>query len=898
MMKLLEVELNGYIGIYNGLGIYKLYIDFRKCKNNILIIRGDNGSGKSTLWKALQPYPDLNNCFIPNMDASKIISYITNDNIIYIIRCIHNLKKDNTRSNKAYISKVINGIETELNSNGNINSFKEILENEFEIDSNFMALSMISADDRGLVDRTPSERKKFINPIINGIEVYNNINKRMNKLYSVYKNLISNIVTKIGYIGDTNKVRLDLSNIENKISLLEKDKDIKTEELAEYKSKIKILDPDMSIKNSYEDIYNKINQLNISIEDNEVKINSLKDKIKYNGEEDGINNLYKKVSNNITALDVDTQIIENDILNTLNDRENESKRLIEKQGKIKSFDSNEYENIINEINKLTKETDKMKVIIDKMNLDPYSITSDEYITALDILNKIKNNIDIFKADKDLDVMEKAIEYIKQNKIPYDFTNDINKLQQDKLQYLSEIKSYNNMKPTLEILKNRPSNCSINTCPFIVKAIEIDNLNINDKINELEIKIYDINNEIDKLSKDQLYNQNILISINQLKVIIRDIDYYKNILNKLPIDNSLKDSNIILDKILYYNFNEIDKVYSYLQYANYIEDYKMNQSILNEYNNKLSVYKEKELLINDILNDIKDINDKLKGLDEKIINTRNKINDNKNKLLSLKNYQLDIEVLIDLYNKRNTYNNTMKDYISKFNTLKTNIEAIKECLSNISIKENELTLIKNQIYPLLNERDKLKHSLVLLNDYNRELEEYNKKFNTIEIIRKYSSPTTGIQNIFMGIYMNKTLEIANNLLSMLFNGEYVIQQYILNENEFRIPCLGTGIMNDDISSMSLSQRSMISMIISFSLLNQSSNKYNILKLDEIDGGLDAMQRRVFINVLYKLINVLNIDQSIIISHNNEFDLSMCDIIYLKSEQIDNNMGGNIIFNFIN
>jgi len=136
MMKLLEVELNGYIGIYNGLGIYKLYIDFRKCKNNILIIRGDNGSGKSTLWKALQPYPDLNNCFIPNMDASKIISYITNDNIIYIIRCIHNLKKDNTRSNKAYISKVINGIETELNSNGNINSFKEILENEFEIEYN------------------------------------------------------------------------------------------------------------------------------------------------------------------------------------------------------------------------------------------------------------------------------------------------------------------------------------------------------------------------------------------------------------------------------------------------------------------------------------------------------------------------------------------------------------------------------------------------------------------------------------------------------------------------------------------------------------------------------------------------------------------------------------------
>jgi len=53
--------------------------------------------------------------------------------------------------------------------------------------------------------------------------------------------------------------------------------------------------------------------------------------------------------------------------------------------------SGQIDDIINEINKLTKETDKMKVIIDKMNLDPYSITSDEYITALDILNKIKKS---------------------------------------------------------------------------------------------------------------------------------------------------------------------------------------------------------------------------------------------------------------------------------------------------------------------------------------------------------------------------------------------------------------------------------------------------------------------------------------------------------------------------
>ena len=57
----------------------------------------------------------------------------------------------NRKQTKAFIQK--NG--EELNSNGNISSYKEIVEAEFDMDPNFMTLTRLSSDDRGLADKKP-----------------------------------------------------------------------------------------------------------------------------------------------------------------------------------------------------------------------------------------------------------------------------------------------------------------------------------------------------------------------------------------------------------------------------------------------------------------------------------------------------------------------------------------------------------------------------------------------------------------------------------------------------------------------------------------------------------------------------------------------------------------------
>ena len=145
-------------------------------------------------------------------------------------------------------------------------------------------------------------------------------------------------------------------------------------------------------------------------------------------------------------------------------------------------------------------------------------------------------------------------------------------------------------------------------------------------------------------------------------------------------------------------------------------------------------------------------------------------------------------------------------------------------------------------------------------------------------------------------MNKIIAIANDLLSMLFEGEFILQPFIINENEFRIPCIGSGLMHDDISSMSTAQKCMISMILSFSLLYQSSTKYNIIKLDEIDAFLDTNNRGYFITLLDQLMGLLKCEQCFIVSHNTELSSYACDVILLKNPNYIQSGSENIIWSY--
>jgi ABC-type oligopeptide transport system ATPase subunit len=92
--------------------------------------------------------------------------------------------------------------------------------------------------------------------------------------------------------------------------------------------------------------------------------------------------------------------------------------------------------------------------------------------------------------------------------------------------------------------------------------------------------------------------------------------------------------------------------------------------------------------------------------------------------------------------------------------------------------------------------------------------------------------------------------------------------------------------------------MMSMIINLVLLYQGSTKYNIASLDELDSMLDSRNRSQFVQVLYKSIDILNINQLFIISHSIETETADCDIIRLKQYQDYESsvQSGNIIYDY--
>jgi chromosome segregation ATPase len=171
-----------------------------------------------------------------------------------------------------------------------------------------------------------------------------------------------------------------------------------------------------------------------------------------------------------------------------------------------------------------------------------------------------------------------------------------------------------------------------------------------------------------------------------------------------------------------------------------------------------------------------------------------------------------------------------------------------------------------------------------------------------MVKKYSS-INGIQADIMDYTMNQILSMVNQLTAMIFGGRFVLHKFEITANDFMISFLDreTGIIRPDISMMSASQLAQLSMIISFVLLHNASQKFNIIRLDEVDNNLDNDNRLRFFDLVYTITQILNFHQVVLISHNIELDLTNCDLIITRIQNQEYyrallNSGANIIADF--
>lgn len=878
-MRITYIRLENYIGIYNGRGDEVLEIDLSQNVNPIVIIRGTNGSGKSTLLKSLTPINDDSNAIVPGVTGRKVIRYLHNG-ITYEIEYVHPIDKEGKRKQtRGQVYKYGPNGKEELNPTWNVSSAKDIIYSLFNLDSNFLALSQLSSEDRGLADKRPAERKSFVSSIISGIEAYNAMYKIISKKHSMYKSLIQSLTAKINRIGNKEDLDLRYNTITKQVSQAISDRDASIQRIAMLRAKLdennaeKLLEEYTKIRDRYElnkkerilltnslSKYYKDRTANIYtveeratfIRDEEMELSENKAKLPQWEES------YKTASNEYSSCELKIADINTEInkkksrLETFIDAdfsEEELGRYNDAVVNLKAIDDDIAKLDYRIDNK--SEYDRLKELFDMMNNFSYAIMDRyEFITREDVDTLVTRNSSFY--ENTLATITKEIEACTKERISTE----------------ADIGFYESLVDKTKNLELKPKDCKFTDCVFIVEAIEAEKKKPKDALVKLSSKLKKLEEELKELN-DNLHLTNEAKSfMDKLEALQVVFESNKSYLSKIGADGIWKGFIESITNNTTAKFLE-EYIYRVTNSYNLLEAKESVSKIVDSLKESAIKYNANKTIIDEINGDIERMEAERKGYEidlnisyEKMGNY-SALRDEYDCLIR------EAETNLPHLDKIQEIDLEMRELEKKADESKAKRDLIKELNAKILEESAIAERCKDNYNELIAQRDDIAHNKILIDEYHKEMQEYTDNYERIEAIKYYVSPNTGIQTIFIGAYMNDIMVKANELASCIFGGEFVIQPFVINETEFRIPCLGSGLMNDDISSMSTSQICMLSMIISFAILANASTDYNILKLDEIDGGLDTENRIQFITLLGNLISMVGCEQCFLISHNMEY-----------------------------
>lgn len=895
-MRMLMLRLKGYSGINSGLLRDEITIDFSKSKHNICLIKGATGSGKSTILNAISPLPDDNSTLAPGHHAEKEIVY-NNGIRILIIHPINN--RGERATTKAYFFEN----EINLNPNGNVSSYKDIVFDKLDLDNNFEALSKLSNTDRGLADKTPAVRKRYVSNIISSVEVFNNMNKTLTKHSATLKSMLSSIVAKIDSLGDEKNIDANIANLEKMIEGYEKEKERISFENASAVTLINTLDPDGSIMMKITETEKKLAELELS----RSNINSL-----LNTQEitPGITTSAKLkseislVAQKISGLVENIKSHESKLNDLLNRSEIENQELAEKLAKLNTLtqDGN-YDILMNNIKDTKHLLAKTCQFFDSIHIeDALSLTSAEYRIGMDTLRQLREMLFSLYNEYDQYIIQRAClmmsndngnEYEELSKHEKEVSDRISELGTEMAVCTGQLEVYRG-------LSKRPKDCTIDSCEFIRSALEIG-YNPEEMLGSLIEQMDQARQELESITTQKNVCSTTMNCLSKIRHIIDKINTSRPILEKLP---GLQDF-LNIDALIA-NMAESSSVMALLPderqiidamaKADMFDSYKLLIAQYEKLQNQKQLFDSKHDVIDEIQSGIDKIRKRLDDIADTIESERSEIYKANAKRHEYEDLGTRMSTICQRLEEKELIESRIVEVKLLLQEWSKNADKLKEAHATVYAAKSALEEINNSMKPTREDLNRYKYNKQRLGEYREEMQLYKDRFDKTETVKYYTSPTKdGIQLLFMEMYMHNILSMANDLLAKIFNGQFMLQPFVINGDEFRIPCVGNRIMNDDISSMSNGQISMISMILSFSILYNSSSTYNILKLDEIDGGLDADNRGKFILILNEIMQILGCEQCFLISHNEEIQYSSTDMILLRTNSTNADYGdANILF----
>lgn len=784
-MKILKLILVGY----KRLSLKNINYFKYEPEQDIQLIIGSNGTGKSSILKELTPLPALKNEF--KDDGYKFI-VIEKDKNLYEL-------KSSFINNKKIYSYIKDGVE--LNNNGNITTFKDLVKKDFNITQDIHNLMYGGSTFHNI---TMLERRNWftmlsVSDYTYAINYYNKLKEQLRDVKGAIK------INK-------SKLSQELNKLLNKEEINDYIKEIN-----EYNE---LLDKFIELKSYSRDL----SSINKDIRKNEYSIKTLTKDI-FNNIKNIDNNKFKsldEIKQNITFEELSIDYLNKDI-KSISEGINYNEQLLKISEKNNITDITELDEHINKLNNNIKKQESSKIL--NIDVDSPDLFLFQVIETLPIINDLTSNMPEVKYSKEEISESKELYTILINK-ERKLENDLTYLK-SKIKDLLHIKDHN-----------------ITTCP---KCSHIWSKGYNqDSYDEF-------NNNIKKIEK-------ILSSILEDKLILKEtiesMDEYNECLNGLR--NMIRTRpflKVFWDKLLSTDWLDIKYNKASVMLFDFKTDLELDIQIrsnklkLKESNNLISVMSSNT--------DISNIKSTIIDLNKELLDKLTKI---KTSQELIKRYKNNKDLTVSIFDFKTDLEFNLKKQKDYFSELKNNEkqskinDIIKFIRLNISDKENIVSNSNTQQEIINN----ISSGLNDLNDRDVVLKAMIKEISPTEgLIAK------GLSN-FINNFVFKVNDFISNVWLYKLELIYIEDNNLDLDFKFEVK-IGEDNISPDISKTSSSIKEIINLAFKITSMEYMGLENYPIYLDEIGASFDKEHRTSIYKLIQNLLDRTNFSQIFIVSH---------------------------------
>lgn len=850
-MKITYIELENFEAIKYCMHTNRIRIDLSKSKNKVCLLIGPNGSGKTVLLSLLTPFATIGNLdvrdgynlIIPHKNGMKKV-HLSKGRDFYEITHYYTASKD-THTTKSFLTK--NG--EELNPNGNVTSFKEVVKEELGIELDYLKLTRLGNNVKSLIGLSSTERKVFMGKLLDEIGTYLTYYKDINTKLRTLKDMLSFTVEKLKKSTFDNKEEYEeaITALTNQVQLEKSKEDTLRANLAVVESALKEIGDLTEIRSALKESSKDYTRMMRAQEKLGDQLKDLK----------SVEKLYEDCKNmriSEESMVSATEVLYNAGLTYRNTLEDRVRRL--------SVSISKASNLQNEIERLEKlKAETVKTIREREKL-----------------------LDGLRFEVDLASFEEFLVFLKKSEL------ELRKIQEFGQEPIKRVIGLTREKKNVAKYIEAGICEATDTEETDVLLRRLGKIQGNPICNENGCIGYKMAKLVESLLKNrEVHGSETFGFLHDMEMIYYGLypifDGFKpfaKLISSLPEDIQ---KEFLMENIFkriengdsLYDIKRMDQFYTILKEQDGLEELREKKAAYSEEIRRIEQFDHNDGLSEEYHQSMEELETciaNIKEYKEKILSGKDIISDCKK---SEEAYLAGMEALTRL----DEVERTVADLNEKWNRGHDLSLRLHELQQQTLRQESTVEQTRKEL-------EKLRLDYASFKDLHKNAKKYEQHYDNMEYLkRSLSSSKDGIPTIIIKHYLRDTVEITNQLLDVAFDGTVTIGKFNITADEFTIPTYVNDKLLPDAKLASQGQVSLITVALAFALVNQSLHGYNILSLDEIDGPLDQSNRRKFIEILESQIERIGAEQVFMITHNDMFSYYPVDIIDLTGENKQEN-----------